>query len=167
MAKELYLYSTIYDFVAERLIAEMEAVKGEDITLRVNTPGGNIFAGWGIIAKMQEHEGKVKIKADGMAGSFGLYMLAFADEVEALDMTTGLLHRADVPVDGNRDQQRGLGRDLVLTPDPCSARLIKKLAVDTSWNGRDWLADAIGLQFPLDAVGWANDLGGRITEQGR
>jgi ATP-dependent protease ClpP protease subunit len=104
MAKELYLYSPIYDFVAEKLIAEMEAAKGEDITIRVNTPGGNIFAGWGLLAKMQEHEGRVKIKADGMAGSFGLYMLAFADEVECLDITSGVLHRADGPVESEEEQ---------------------------------------------------------------
>lgn len=104
MPKELYLYSQIYDFVAESLIAQMEEYQGEDITIRSCSPGGSVFAGWGIIAKMQEHEGKLKIKADGLVASMALYMLLFCDDVECLDVTSFVLHRADMYV-GDPDDQ--------------------------------------------------------------
>jgi ATP-dependent protease ClpP protease subunit len=104
MAKELYLYSPIYDFVAQDLIASMEENKGSDIVIRSNTPGGSVFAGWGIIAKMGEHDGKVTVKVDGMAASMGFYMLLFADYVEALDVSKFMVHRADGYVSTPEDQ---------------------------------------------------------------
>lgn len=94
MVKELYLYSPIYDFVAQELIAAMEENSDEDICIRMNTPGGNVFAGWGIIAKMQERTGKTNLKVDGAVMSMGAMILLFADNVEALDVSTIMLHRA-------------------------------------------------------------------------
>lgn len=96
MAKELYLYSYIYDSAAQSLISLMEENKSEDIVLRLNTPGGSVFSGWGIIAKMREHEGNVKIKVDGSAASMGAVMLLYANEVEALDVSKIMLHRASM-----------------------------------------------------------------------
>lgn len=104
MAKELYLYSSIYDFIAQDLIAQMEEFKSDDIIIRSCSPGGSVFAGWGIIAKMTEHEGSLKIKCDGMVASMALYMLLFCDDVEALDVTSFVLHRAAMYVGDQEDQ---------------------------------------------------------------
>lgn len=114
MAKELYLYSPIYDFIAESLIAQMEENKSEDLVIRANTPGGSVFSGWGIIAKMKEHEGTVKMKVDGSVASMGTFVLIFADEAEALDVSKIHLHRADMYIN-NPDQQAfldGVNKDL-------------------------------------------------------
>lgn len=104
MAKELYLYSPIYDFVAENLISQLEENTNEDITLRMNTPGGEVFAGWGVIAKMQEHKGKITVKIDGAVMSMGAVILPFADKVEALDVSTIMLHRASMYIENDADQ---------------------------------------------------------------
>lgn len=103
--KELYLYSPIYSFVAENLIAEMEQNSDSDICLRINSPGGSVLAGWGIIAKIKEKtEGKIKIKVDGAAMSMACYALAYADEVECLDISKFMLHPADMYVSDETDQ---------------------------------------------------------------
>jgi ATP-dependent protease ClpP protease subunit len=97
MSKEILLYSSIYSFTAESFLEKMEAAKGEDIVLRLNTPGGDVQAGYGMIAKFAEHEGKKLIKVDGKANSMGAFFLAFADNVEALDVSEIVLHRAAYP----------------------------------------------------------------------
>ncbi len=125
MAKELYLYSQIYDFVAESLISQMEDNQGEDLTIRSCSPGGSVFAGWGIIAKMQEHEGKLKIKADGLVASMALYMLLFCDDVECLDVTTFVLHRADMYV-GDPDDQAFLDGINATLKDKLTAKIDTK-----------------------------------------
>lgn len=101
MAKELYLYSSIYDFVAERFIASLEENKNEDITLRMNTDGGDPQAAWGMIAKMKEHRKDVEIKVDGAAFSSGAFMLPYATRVEGLDVSRYLIHRAAYWNEGN------------------------------------------------------------------
>ena len=93
MAQEILLYSPIFDFTAELFINQLEESNDEDVVVRMNTPGGDVFAGWGMIAKMREH-GNVKIKVDGAAMSMGAYMLAFSNDVEALSTSRFLIHRA-------------------------------------------------------------------------
>lgn len=113
MATELYLYDSVNQWSAEALIEKIESSRDDEVVVRVNTPGGSVFAGWGIIAKMREH-GNVTIKVDGTAMSMGAFMLAFADKVEALDVSKIMIHRASMYV-SNPEQQAfldGVNKDL-------------------------------------------------------
>lgn len=102
MPKEIYLYSPVYDFVAESLISTMNE-NPEELTMRVNSPGGSVFANYGICAKMQEH-GNVICKVDGAAMSSAANLLPYAKSVECLDVSTFLLHRADMYVESDADK---------------------------------------------------------------
>lgn len=94
MAKEIYLYSGIYGFVAEEFNKALEEMQGEDVTFRVSSGGGDVFSGWPMVTKMGEHEGNIKIKVDGMAASMAAFMLPYADEVEAIEVAKIMIHRA-------------------------------------------------------------------------
>lgn len=124
MAKELYLYSPIYDFVAESLIQAIEENFSEEITVRVNTPGGNVFANYGICAKVSEH-GNVTAKVDGAAMSSGANLLLYVKRAEALDVSTFVLHRADMFVETPEEQAflDKINKDL-------RAKMLKKLNAD-------------------------------------
>ena len=107
MAKELYLYSPIYDFVIEDLLSKMEENSNEDVVMRINSPGGQVLSGWGLIAKMQERAKQglqTDVKLDGAAMSMAAMILLFADTVEALDVSTVMLHRASMYVSNEQDQ---------------------------------------------------------------
>jgi len=101
MAKELYLYTNISDWSAERFIASLEENKNEDISLRMNTDGGDPQAAWGMIAKMKEHRKDVEIKVDGAAFSSGAFMLPYATRAEGLEVSRYLIHRAAYWNEGN------------------------------------------------------------------
>jgi len=97
MKKELYLYSGIYSYTAESTISQMEDNKAADITLRMNTDGGDPQAAFGIIGKMVERSiaGLVTdIQVDGKAYSSGFYMLPFGTKVTALNVSDFIVHRA-------------------------------------------------------------------------
>lgn len=165
MEKELYLYSPVYDFVAKDLIAAMEENKGGDITIRSNTPGGSVFAGWGIIAKMQE-VGNVKIKVDGLAASMGCYMLLFADKVECLDISRFILHRADGYVGSEEDQKflddvnKDLRAKITSKIDAAKLKELKGVTINDIFNPETRLdvylnakeAKAIGLVDKINKV---------------
>jgi ATP-dependent protease ClpP protease subunit len=93
--QEILLYGGIYSFSAEDFISRLNELKGEDVTCRINCNGGDVFAGWGMIAKMTEHTGKMTVKVDGIAASMAAFMLLFADNVECLDASSFVFHRAD------------------------------------------------------------------------
>mgnify|MGYP003644136561 FL=1 len=97
MPKEILLYSGIYSYVAESFLEKMEAAKEDDIVLRINSDGGDPQAVYGMIAKFAEHKGSKSIKVDGKANSSAAFFLAYADEVEILDVSQIVLHRAAYP----------------------------------------------------------------------
>lgn len=92
--QEILLYSPIYSFTAESMIQQMNEADGGDLTLRVNSPGGSVFAGWGIVAKSLEYEGNITIKVDGTADSMAAIFLLYHKDVQALNVSKFTLHRA-------------------------------------------------------------------------
>lgn len=105
MAKEITLYYGIYNWTAEALINKIEEHMGEELTMRVCSPGGDVFAAWGVCAKISEH-GNITMKLDGMSASAaGLMLPLYAKRVESLDVTRGLLHRANAYVSTPEEQK--------------------------------------------------------------
>ena len=95
MAKELYIYSPLWDFTAETVVAQLNEIpESEELKVRLNTPGGNATAGWAIISKMSERTGKLTGIIDGQAMSMGAIMLVFFDEVIANDTSRIMFHKA-------------------------------------------------------------------------
>lgn len=124
--KQILLYSPIWSFTAESFIERMNSLeKNEPVTIRANSPGGSVFAGWGMIRSLQEHTGDVIVKVDGIAASMMFYIVLFADKVEALDVSRFLIHRADGYVD-NEDQKK----ELKTINDQIRAKLEKRINAD-------------------------------------
>jgi ATP-dependent protease ClpP protease subunit len=96
MPKEILLYSSIYSYSVTDFIKEMEAAKGDDVRIRINSPGGEVYAGFGAIAKFHEHPKKKSIQVDGRADSFAAIICCCAEDVECLDVSTFLFHRASI-----------------------------------------------------------------------
>lgn len=104
--KEILIYSGIYSFTAESFIEKLaEIPKDEDVTVRLNSPGGSVFAGWGMIAALKERTGKNILKVDGNASSMAFFLVPFFDEVQALDVTSFMVHRATAYIDTDDDQK--------------------------------------------------------------
>jgi ATP-dependent protease ClpP protease subunit len=101
MAKEILFYSPIYNGSVAEFIQSMEAAKDEDVRIRMNCPGGDVLAGYGAMAKFNEHPKGKSIHVDGSAESGGAFMCAAAraagNEVTCLDVSEFLLHRAAYP----------------------------------------------------------------------
>lgn len=95
---ELLVYGAINSFSSAAFIESFSGIDPEsELTVRVNTDGGSPEYMWGMAAKFSEHPGKKRVKLDGKAHSGGLFFPLYADEVEALDVTESLLHRAAYP----------------------------------------------------------------------
>jgi len=122
--KEILLYTPIYNFTAAQFIREMEYAKGKDVSLRMNCPGGDVFAAMGMFAKFQEHTGGKKIKVDGMAASGGAYFLLFADYVESLDASKFLFHRAAM---GSIEDEKAMDENDKAIVDGANAKLRQAL----------------------------------------
>jgi ATP-dependent protease ClpP protease subunit len=103
--KPLLLFAPLYDYVAEAFVDKMNEIPlDKDIEIWANCPGGRVFAGWSIIGAMQKRTGKKTVCVMGHAASMMIPIVLFADEVEALEVSQFLIHRADGYVESPEDQ---------------------------------------------------------------
>ncbi len=114
MKKAVNLYFAIFNYTADYIVNTMEEYEGDEFTMRINSPGGDVFAGYGLCSKMREMDAKVIAKVDGIAASMAGLILLFADEVHMGTQARIMIHRADARVD-NEEQQAfldGVNSDL-------------------------------------------------------
>lgn len=93
MPKELLVYNDIYSYTAAAFVRDLDAITG-DVSIRINSRGGEVDFGWSMLSKMADHKGKKSIKVDGKAESMACYMLCYGAYAEGLDVSTYMLHRA-------------------------------------------------------------------------
>lgn len=94
---EVLIYGGIESWTAETFIKDVEASEGDELTVRIDTNGGDPQATFGMVAKLNEFEGKKTVKVDGRAYSSGFFFVAMAQNVEALDVSEFMVHRAAYP----------------------------------------------------------------------
>jgi len=94
MAKEVYIYGAFNSAQSLQFVSSLEQCKNDDITLRINTPGGDVTDAWSCIAKFSEHAKGKKVKVDGKALSGGAFFLCAVSEAECLDVSQFMFHRA-------------------------------------------------------------------------
>jgi ATP-dependent protease ClpP protease subunit len=94
---EVLLYGNINQFSARDFIQEVNAITDGVCDIRVNTDGGSPEYAWGMVAKFAEFQGEKSVKIDGKAYSMGAFLCAYADKVEALDVSEFMVHRAAYP----------------------------------------------------------------------
>jgi|GEM_PF-1778460 ATP-dependent protease ClpP protease subunit len=98
MAKEVLIYGNIDEYSASQFIQDVNELEdGQDLTVRIATDGGDPEFGFGMIAKFLEFTGQKFVKVDGKAYSAGTFFCVYCDNVEALDVSEFLFHRAAYP----------------------------------------------------------------------
>lgn len=100
MTKEILIYGSLYNWNNSDTLRSLNEANAEDVTLRINSDGGSPEDTFGVIAKMLERKAngkKTTIKVDGKAYSTAAFMLTYFTDVEALDVSAFLLHRAAYP----------------------------------------------------------------------
>ncbi|MFC9540786.1 head maturation protease, ClpP-related [Lysinibacillus sp. NPDC056959] len=105
---EIVIYGDIgeswwYDSIsASDIDALLKDVMTENITVRINSPGGDAFDGITIYNRLKDHDAKVKIIVDGWACSAASIIAMAADE---LVMNTGsmlMIHEASTGIWGTK-----------------------------------------------------------------
>jgi ATP-dependent Clp protease protease subunit len=80
---------------------------GEDIEIRINTPGGNVFEGIAIYNKIAENNAKVTTLVDGIAYSMGAVIAMAGKTRKAMKNATIMMHNVRGGVYGNANDVSG------------------------------------------------------------
>jgi ATP-dependent Clp endopeptidase proteolytic subunit ClpP len=95
MAHEILIQDTIgWDTTVESVKSELKKAKGEDVELRINSPGGYVFDGIAIFNAIKDYKGKVTAIIDGLAASMASYIPLAADEIIVRENSVYMIHNA-------------------------------------------------------------------------
>ncbi|QIM48982.1 Clp protease ClpP [Pusillimonas sp. DMV24BSW_D] len=107
---------TIYDMVgsdgwsdgvtAKRVGAALRAIGSRDVTVLINSPGGDFFEGLAIYNLLREHPHKITVKVVGLAASAASIIAMAGDEIQVAKSGFIMIHNAWSLVIGNRHDLR-------------------------------------------------------------
>jgi ATP-dependent Clp protease, protease subunit len=130
-----------------------------DVTVRVNSPGGDVSAGISIYNMLNEHEGNVTIKVDGLAASIASLIAMAGDKIVMLPGSMMMVHNPWTFAAGNADDMAQVVEMLEKTGESMipiySARTgqseekIKELLKAETWLTAQ---DAVDLGFADEAI---------------
>lgn len=93
-------------FTAKRMSAALRAIGKNEVTVNINSPGGDMFEGIAIYNLLREHKAKVTINVMGWAASAASIIAMAGDEIRMGLGTFMMVHNAWGIVIGNRHDMR-------------------------------------------------------------
>ena len=107
----IYLYDMIVDSDVEAewwggvspkaFIEALNSIDAKTIHLRVNSPGGSVFAARAIEQSIREHKSEIVAHVDGLAASAASFLIMAADRVEMAPGSFLMIHKAWTLAFGN------------------------------------------------------------------
>jgi ATP-dependent Clp endopeptidase proteolytic subunit ClpP len=107
---EVCIYEEIgsYGISAKAFLDEIKNVGNRKITLRINSPGGEVFEGLAIYNRLREHPGGVEVKIDGIAASMASVIAMAGAPVTMASNALLMVHNPSGLCVGNSDDMREL-----------------------------------------------------------
>lgn len=84
---------------------ELNSADG-DITVRINSEGGDAFAAAAIYTALKEYSGKVTVKIDGLAASAASVVAMAGDVIEMSPVSMMMIHNPWLGMQGDADEMR-------------------------------------------------------------
>ena len=141
----LYLYDAIVSdawyggVAAVDFVKQLNSIEAATIHLRINCPGGEVFAGQAMAQAIREHPANIIAHVDGYAASAASWLALACDEVLISEGGYFMIHKAMTVAWGNADEFRKQV-DLL---DKIDATLVAGYAKETGQDEAqiaDWMA---------------------------
>jgi ATP-dependent protease ClpP protease subunit len=111
-AAEIHIYDTIgTDFFGEGVgaksfIDDLAQFAGQDLSVRINSPGGQVFEGVAIHNALARHDALVNVHIDGMALSIASLIAMAGDTINIAENGIMMIHDPWTWVQGNAADMR-------------------------------------------------------------
>lgn len=120
---------------AQSLVPQIRAIKGGTIHLRINSPGGDVFAAQAICQAIRDTAAKVVAHIDGYAASAATVIATAADEIRISEGGMYMVHCGWTFAMGNAIEMRSTA-DLL---DKVDATIVKQYARKTAMAAEEVL----------------------------
>lgn len=125
------------------LVRSLSDFKGNSISLRINSPGGDVFDGMAIFNALREHPARVTTRIEGLAASMASVIALAGDEVQAHKNSMLMIHDPWVVMAGNQYDLRDVADvlqkiggnilDVYYDKSSIGKRELKQMMKDETW----------------------------------
>lgn len=145
---------------AETLVKEIAAIKAKTITVRVNSPGGDVFGGRAIELALRQHPADVIVQVDGYAASAASVVAMAGDTIKMGAGSMMMIHRAWTMAMGNANDLTKTAGLLAKIDGTLAATYATRTGADTEamlamMDAETWLtgAEAVAQKFADELIG--------------
>lgn len=157
---EIHIYDEIgyFGVTANDFIKDITAIKSNRITLRINSPGGEVFDGIAIFNAIKRHKAEVTTYIDGLAASAASFIAMAGDRIVMSPHSQMMIHDAAGLVIGNADDMRQMADILDRSSDNIAAIYAERAGGTVAeWRQRmkseTWISDREAVKLGLaDAI---------------
>lgn len=141
----IYLYDVIVsdDFwggvSALNFAKELSAIQSPKINLRINSPGGDVFAARAMEAAIREHKSEIVAHIDGYAASAASYVALAANKLKMSDSGFLMIHKAWSLAMGNSEDMLSMAALLEKIDETLVDTYVNKTGADAD-QVRNWMA---------------------------
>jgi ATP-dependent Clp protease, protease subunit len=136
-------YWTGEGVTAKRIAGALRTLGKGEVTVNINSPGGDVFEGLAIYNLLREHKGEVTIKVLGLAASIASVIAMAGDTIQVARSSFLMIHDAWTIAIGNRHDMMAIAETL----EPFDRAIADIYAARTGGDSK-----AIGKQ--MDAETW-------------
>lgn len=141
----VYLYDLIGDdwyggISAEVFVKDIAALDVNTLHVRINSPGGDVFAGRAMGTALRQHKAKVIVHIDGLAASAASFIAMAADEIEIAQGAFIMIHNGWTLAMGDKHVMHSTGQLL----EKVDQSIINDFAARTGKGAdqiRQWMDD--------------------------
>lgn len=149
---------------ASRISAALRSIGGKDVTVNLNSPGGDMFEGLAIYSLLRDYKGKVTIKVLGLAASAASIIAMAADELQIARAGFLMIHNCWVMAIGNKEDLRAFADtlepfdaamgDIYAARTGLEPKVVAKMMTTETWIGGSAAVDKgfADSLLPADAV---------------
>ena len=147
------------DEVSPKQFREELAQHSGDITVRINSPGGDVFAGMQIYNMLKDRESNVTVVVDALAASAASFIAMAGDKIIMNTGSMMMIHKASTIAWGNEDEMLEVIEMLKKVDESIislyvartgkSAEEIKELLASETWMTAD---EAVEMGFADEAI---------------
>jgi len=133
--------------------------KGQDVTIRINSPGGSVYDGVAIYNLLKAHSGSVNVVVDSLCASIATIIALGGDNIKMNLGSTFMIHNPWTMSFGDAGELRKMADDLDKVRDQILSIYMTKFngtkeELIAKMDAETWLSDSEALEFGfVDEVG--------------
>jgi ATP-dependent protease ClpP protease subunit len=136
---QICLYGEINSWTARDIVSQLQAAPTAEVTLRVNSPGGEVLEGWALASALRSHAGRKVAVIEGVCASAATFPACACDEIHMHPESMLMIHAPWGGVSGGPDAMDAQSELLEKMASLCIGLYQRKTGADEQ-TVRDWLA---------------------------